>query len=190
MYARKRPFPLCVYSVVTTFLIFFTVENLRPAMGWGIDSRNRAWDWVAKLHRLLGRYDNPMPTWFLVPIAGLKLQTLYTRCKEAGSSHEKIFTLRGFDRSELFQLPTGLTNRCLVEGGGGAGLLSWYTFKRAVSVQRKLCALLKIYRNYLKEILKIKCPRIITKTFTQQLIISWTDILSWKLSYFWQLEIK
>ncbi len=51
------------------------VENLRPAMGRGIDSRNRVWNWVAKLHRLAGRFDNPMPTWFLAPIAGLKLPT-------------------------------------------------------------------------------------------------------------------
>jgi hypothetical protein len=48
-------------------------ENLSPAMGQGIDSRNRVWNWAAKLHRLTGRYDNPMPTWFLAPIAGLKL---------------------------------------------------------------------------------------------------------------------
>jgi hypothetical protein len=45
-------------------------------MGRGIDSRNRVWNWVAKLHRLASRYDNPMPTWFLAPIAGLKLPTL------------------------------------------------------------------------------------------------------------------
>ncbi len=51
------------------------VENLSPAMGRGIDSRNRVWNWVAKLHRLAGRYDNPMPTWFLAPMAGLKLPT-------------------------------------------------------------------------------------------------------------------
>jgi hypothetical protein len=44
-------------------------------MGRGIDSRNPVWNWVAKLHRLTGRYDNPMPTWFLAPIAGLKLPT-------------------------------------------------------------------------------------------------------------------
>jgi hypothetical protein len=44
-------------------------------MGRGIDSRNRVWNWVAKLHRLAGQYDNPMPTWFLAPIAGLKLPT-------------------------------------------------------------------------------------------------------------------
>ncbi len=36
------------------------VENLSPAMGRGIDSRNQVWNWVAKLHRLAGRYDNPM----------------------------------------------------------------------------------------------------------------------------------
>ncbi len=52
-------------------------ENLSLAMGRGINSRNRVWNWVAKLHRLSGRYDNPMPTWFLAPIAGLKLPTLY-----------------------------------------------------------------------------------------------------------------
>jgi hypothetical protein len=34
---------------------------------------------VAKLHRLAGRYDNPMPTWFLAPVAGLKLPTLNTK---------------------------------------------------------------------------------------------------------------
>ncbi len=49
------------------------VENLSPAMGRGINSMNRVWNWVAKLHRLAGRYDNPMPTWFLSPIVGLKL---------------------------------------------------------------------------------------------------------------------
>ncbi len=47
-------------------------ENLSPVMGRGIDSRNRVWNWVAKLHRLAGRYDNPMPTWFLDPTEGLK----------------------------------------------------------------------------------------------------------------------
>jgi hypothetical protein len=52
------------------------VGILSPAMGRGIDSRNRVWNWVAKLHWLAGRYDNPMPTWFLVPIAGLKLPAL------------------------------------------------------------------------------------------------------------------
>jgi hypothetical protein len=30
----------------------------------------------SKLHRLAGRYDNPLPTWFLALIAGLKLPTL------------------------------------------------------------------------------------------------------------------
>jgi hypothetical protein len=43
------------------------VENSSPAMGRGIDSRNRIRNRVAKLHRLAGRYDNPMPTWFLAP---------------------------------------------------------------------------------------------------------------------------
>jgi hypothetical protein len=55
---------------------FLRAENLSPAMGRGINSsRNRVWNWVAKLHRLAGRYDNPMPTWFLAPIAVLKLPT-------------------------------------------------------------------------------------------------------------------
>jgi hypothetical protein len=39
---------------------------------YGIDSGNSVWNWVAKLYRLTGRYDNPMPTWCLAPIAGLK----------------------------------------------------------------------------------------------------------------------
>jgi hypothetical protein len=52
------------------------VGKLSPAMGRGINSRNRVWNLLAK-HRLAGRYDNPMPTWFLAPspIAGLKLPT-------------------------------------------------------------------------------------------------------------------
>ncbi len=44
-------------------------------MRWGIDSKNRVWNWVAKLRRLAGRYDNPMATWFLAPITGIKLPT-------------------------------------------------------------------------------------------------------------------
>jgi hypothetical protein len=58
------------------FLISYNrVENLSPAMVRGIDSRSRVLNLVAKLHWLAGRYDNPMPTWFLVPISGLKLPT-------------------------------------------------------------------------------------------------------------------
>ncbi len=30
---------------------------------------------ISKLHRLAGRYDNPVPTWFLAPKAGFKLPT-------------------------------------------------------------------------------------------------------------------
>ncbi len=33
---------------------YYWVENLSPAMGRGIDSRNWVWNWVAKLHRLHG----------------------------------------------------------------------------------------------------------------------------------------
>jgi hypothetical protein len=51
-------------------------RNFSPAMGRGIDSMNRVWNGVAKLHRLADRYDNPMPNWFLAPIAELKLPTL------------------------------------------------------------------------------------------------------------------
>jgi hypothetical protein len=58
------------------FLIVYGVGIFIPAIGRGIDSRNRVWNRVAKLHRLASRYDNPMPTWFLAPIAGLKLPTL------------------------------------------------------------------------------------------------------------------
>jgi hypothetical protein len=38
-------------------------------MGRGIDFRNGVWNWVAKLHRLAGRYDSPMSPWFLAPIS-------------------------------------------------------------------------------------------------------------------------
>ncbi len=56
------------------------VGNLGPAMERGINSRNRVWNWVDKLHRLAGRYDNPTwPTWFLTPIAGLKLPTQFQK---------------------------------------------------------------------------------------------------------------
>ncbi len=66
------------FSNVGTYLTFtFRVrvlrQNLSPAVGRGIDYRNRVSNWVAKLHRLAGRYENPMPFWFLAPIAGLKL---------------------------------------------------------------------------------------------------------------------
>ena len=54
------------------------VGNLSPARGRGIDSRNRVWNWAAMLHKLAGRYDNPTPTWFLAPIAGLELPTQYS----------------------------------------------------------------------------------------------------------------
>ncbi len=59
------------------FIISVACHSIRvgifsPAMRRGIDSRNRVWKWVVKLHRLADRYDNPMPTWFLAPIAGLK----------------------------------------------------------------------------------------------------------------------
>ncbi len=62
---------------MTTAVRFLTgYLQLCPAMGRGINSRNRVWNWVGKLDRLAGWYDNPMPTWFLTPIVGLKLPTL------------------------------------------------------------------------------------------------------------------
>ncbi len=66
-----------VYTALKVLKNYFAtrVENLSPAVGRGINSKNRVWNWVAKLQRLAGRYDNPMPTWFLVHIAGLKLPT-------------------------------------------------------------------------------------------------------------------
>ncbi len=42
-------------------------RNLSPAMEPGIGSRMRVWNLVDKLHKLAGRYDNPMPTRFLAP---------------------------------------------------------------------------------------------------------------------------
>ncbi len=54
------------------------VRNLSLAMGRGIDSRNRVWIWVAKLHKLVARYDNPMSTWFLACIAGLLVPSLFS----------------------------------------------------------------------------------------------------------------
>jgi hypothetical protein len=66
----------CCWINYCCYILQNWVENLSPAMGRGIDSRNRVWNWVAKIHRLAGRYGNTMPTWFLAPIAGLKLPTL------------------------------------------------------------------------------------------------------------------
>ncbi len=50
-------------------------KSSSTAIRRGIDSRNRVWNWVAKLHRLAGRCENPMSTWFVAPIAGFKLPT-------------------------------------------------------------------------------------------------------------------
>ncbi len=54
----------------------FWIGILSPAMRRGIGSRNWVLDCVAKLHWLAGLYDNPMPTLFRAPIAGLKLPAL------------------------------------------------------------------------------------------------------------------
>ncbi len=79
-------------------------ENLRPAMVRGIDSRNRVWNWVAKLHRLAGRYDNPVPTWFLAPIAGLKLPTQVTQHGGIGSLESTLGILRFKNRYQCRKL--------------------------------------------------------------------------------------
>ncbi len=49
------------------------VENLSPAMGRGIDSRNRIWNWVAKLHRLGGPVRQPYAYLVSSPHSGTKV---------------------------------------------------------------------------------------------------------------------
>ncbi len=71
---RVNPLAYSLCSVVNKVAESVT---LSPAIGRGINTWNRVWNWVAKLHRLAGRYDNPMPTWFLAP--RLKLPTQYSR---------------------------------------------------------------------------------------------------------------
>ncbi len=70
--------------------------------GRGIDSRNRVWNEVAKLLRLAGRYDNPMPPWFLAPIAGLKLPT---QVLKPVVSLQKAFKTVGSVRSIRLECP-------------------------------------------------------------------------------------
>jgi hypothetical protein len=43
-------------------------------------------------YRLAGRYDNPMPTWFLAPIAGLKLPTLDAIVQKKAISYSLAMT--------------------------------------------------------------------------------------------------
>jgi hypothetical protein len=74
-------------------------------MGRGIDSRNRVWNWLAKLYRMAGRYDNPMPTWFLAPISGTKVtDTVHSMyCIMYTPSRREIITVRG--QSFVSRLP-------------------------------------------------------------------------------------
>ena len=67
---------LVLYEVASTWSNLI-LQNLLQITGpyCAYHLRNRIWNWVAKLHRLAGRYDNPMPIWFLAPIVGLKLPT-------------------------------------------------------------------------------------------------------------------
>ncbi len=53
--------------------IAFWVENLRPALGRGIDSRNRVWNWTAKLYIGWRAYAYLV---HIAPKAGLKLPKL------------------------------------------------------------------------------------------------------------------
>ncbi len=67
------------------------VGNLSPAMGRGIDSRNLIWNWVAKLHRLAGRNDNPMPTRFLAEIVlKFKVTDSGSLLKKYRTSNQKV----------------------------------------------------------------------------------------------------
>ncbi len=76
---------------VAHVFLSYRVGNLSPTMGRGMDSRNRAWNWVAKLHRLAGLYYNPMPTGFLAPTAGPKLPTLAVNQVTSGELWARIF---------------------------------------------------------------------------------------------------
>ncbi len=56
------PLPFCVSGRDWAVRVHPESETQVPlCIGRGIDSRNRVWNWVAKLHRLAGRYDNPVP---------------------------------------------------------------------------------------------------------------------------------
>ncbi len=98
----------CWLTFVQTFHDFsqlltnrtFQVGNISPAMWRGIDSRSRVWNWVAKLQRLAGRYDNPMPPWFLAHIAGLESPTLESGFVESSGMHAVYSALKECDFSK------------------------------------------------------------------------------------------
>ncbi len=73
--------PICTLCVEQWLKRYLFSRKLKSRYGARnrFNARDRVWNWVAKLHRLAGRYDNPMPTWFLAPIAGLKLPTLFSK---------------------------------------------------------------------------------------------------------------
>jgi hypothetical protein len=60
-------------------IILFRVGNLSPAI-FGEESIPGTESGIDQpdLHRLVGRYDKHIPTWFLSPMAGLKLPTQAT----------------------------------------------------------------------------------------------------------------
>ncbi len=97
------------------------VGNLSPAMGQGIDSRNRVWYRVAKLHRLAGRYNNP---YFLVPISERVYKPegnswTYKFVEVSGHNLESSQTC-GFCVQCLHYKPVW-NHFCSGEGGGGRG---------------------------------------------------------------------
>ncbi len=71
------------------------VENLSPAMGQGIDSMNRVWNWVAKLHRLAGRYNNPPANLVPSPHSGTKVTD--TECELHVWRSDFAFLYRNID---------------------------------------------------------------------------------------------
>ncbi len=80
------------------------VENLSPAMGRGIDSRKRVWNRVAKLHRLAGRYDNPIlakgkSLGRSKPATNSQAQALATHCVEYSTISKSYRT--AFYRNKL-----------------------------------------------------------------------------------------
>ncbi len=86
-------------------------------MGRGIDSRNRVWNWVAKLHRLAGRYDNPMPTWFIIaPIAGLKLPTTITPIHTPASNNYRTHNQPDNDNLGFFALVSTTSHTTILFG--------------------------------------------------------------------------
>ncbi len=91
------------------------VGILSTAMGRGIDSRNRVWNWVAKLHRLPGRYDNPV-------VPSLHIGTKVTDTGYIGGGIDSLESISGLlkrlqirDDEPLLNL-TGAQSPAYIEG--------------------------------------------------------------------------